>query len=147
MIDELDRKILRLLQKDARLSYREIAKELNIAVGTVHNRIKRMEENGVLKAFYPKVDYEKIGYGLTAIIGIQAQGKKIVEIEKQIAKDSHVMCVYDVTGDYDIIIVAKFRNREDMNRFVKSVLAIDGVEKTTTHVAMQIVKEEFTLEP
>jgi len=147
VIDDLDRQILTLLQKDARLSYREIAKELRIAVGTVYNRIKRLEEEGVIKGFYPKLDYEKLGYGLTAIIGIRAQGKRIIEIEKEIAKDDHVMCVYDVTGEFDIIVVAKFRGREDMNKFVKSVLSIDGVEKTTTHVAMEIVKEDMNLKP
>ena len=145
MIDELDRKILSLLQKDARLSYREIAKELNVAVGTVYNRLRRLEEEGVLKGFYPKLDYEKLGYELTAIIGIRAQGKRIIQIEREIAKDDHVLCVYDVTGEYDIIVIAKFKGREDMNRFVKKVLAIDGVEKTNTHVAMDIVKEDFTL--
>ncbi len=147
VIDDLDRQILTLLQKDARLSYREIAKELGIAVGTVYNRIKRLEEEGVIKGFYPKLDYEKLGYGLTAIIGVRAQGKRIIEIEKEIAKDDHVMCVYDVTGEFDIIVVAKFRGREDMNKFVKSVLSIDGVEKTTTHVAMEIVKEDMNLKP
>ncbi|ADT83242.1 MULTISPECIES: Lrp/AsnC family transcriptional regulator [Thermococcus] len=145
MIDELDRKILSLLQKDARLSYREIAKKLNVAVGTVYNRLKRLEEEGILKGFYPKLDYEKLGYELTAIIGVRAQGKRIIQIEKEIAKDDHVLCVYDVTGEYDIIVVAKFKGREDMNRFVKKVLAIDGVEKTNTHVAMDIVKEDLVL--
>ncbi|MBO8173629.1 MAG: Lrp/AsnC family transcriptional regulator [Thermococcus sp.] len=145
MIDELDRKILSLLQKDARLSYREIAKELNVAVGTVYNRLKRLEEEGILKGFYPKLDYEKLGYELTAIIGVRAQGKRIIQIEREIAKDAHVLCVYDVTGEYDIIVIAKFKGREDMNRFVKKVLAIDGVEKTNTHVAMDIVKEDFVL--
>lgn len=145
MVDELDRKILSLLQKDARLSYREIAKELNVAVGTIYNRLKRLEEEGVLKGFYPKLDYEKLGYELTAIIGIRAQGKRIIQIEREIAKDDHVLCVYDVTGEYDIIVIAKFKGREDMNRFVKKVLAIDGVEKTNTHVAMDIVKEDFIL--
>ncbi|HIP88913.1 MAG TPA: Lrp/AsnC family transcriptional regulator [Thermococcus paralvinellae] len=145
MIDELDRKILSLLQKDARLSYREIAKELDVAVGTVYNRLRKLEEEGVLKGFYPKLDYEKLGYELTAIIGIRAQGKRIIQIEREIAKDDHVLCVYDVTGEYDIIVIAKFKGREDMNRFVKKVLAIDGVEKTNTHVAMDIVKEDFIL--
>ncbi|AHF79741.1 Lrp/AsnC family transcriptional regulator [Thermococcus paralvinellae] len=145
MIDELDRKILSLLQKDARLSYREIAKKLNVAVGTVYNRLKRLEEEGILKGFYPKLDYEKLGYELTAIIGVRAQGKRIIQIEREIAKDDHVLCVYDVTGEYDIIVIAKFKGREDMNRFVKKVLTIDGVEKTNTHVAMDIVKEDFVL--
>ncbi len=145
LVDELDRKILSLLQRDARLSYREIAKELKVAVGTVYNRLKRMEERGIILGFAPKLNYEKLGYELTAIIGIKAQGKKIIEIEREIAKNEHVTCVYDVTGEYDIIAVAKFRGREDMNRFVKWLLSIDGVEKTNTHVAMDIVKEDLQL--
>lgn len=145
LVDELDRKILSLLQRDARLSYREIAKELKVAVGTVYNRLKRMEEKGIILGFAPKLNYEKLGYELTAIIGIKAQGKKIIQIEQEIAGNEHVLCVYDVTGEYDIIAVAKFRGREDMNRFVKWLLSIDGVEKTNTHVAMDIVKEDLQL--
>ncbi|MFA4646031.1 Lrp/AsnC family transcriptional regulator [Pyrococcus kukulkanii] len=146
-LDELDRKILAILLRDSRTSYREIAKELNVAVGTIYNRIKKLEDSGVIQSFTVKINYEAIGYELTTIIGIKAQGKKIREIERIISKDKHVTCVYDVTGEYDIIVVAKFRNREDMNRFVKSVLSIDGVEKTNTHVALEIVKEDFRLEP
>ncbi|WP_461863786.1 Lrp/AsnC family transcriptional regulator [Thermococcus sp.] len=145
LVDDLDRKILSILQRDARLSYREIAKELKVAVGTVYNRLKRMEEKGILLGFTPKLNYEKLGYELTAIIGIKAQGKKIIQIEREIAENDHVLCVYDVTGEYDIIAVAKFRGREDMNRFVKWLLSIDGVEKTNTHVAMDIVKEDLEL--
>ncbi len=145
MVDELDRKIISILQKDARLSYREIAKKVGVAVGTVYNRIKRLEEEGIILGFAPKLDYTKLGYDLTTIIGVKAQGKRIVDIEKEIAKDPHVACVYDVTGEYDIIVIAKFKGREDMNRFVKKLLRIDGVEKTYTHVAMDIVKEDLTL--
>ncbi|BAA30804.1 151aa long hypothetical transcriptional regulator [Pyrococcus horikoshii OT3] len=146
-LDALDRKILEILLKDSRTSYREIAKDLNVAVGTIYNRIKKLEDSGVIQAFTVKLNYESIGYDLTAIIGIKAQGKKIREIERIIAKDKRVTCVYDVTGEYDIIVIAKFRNREDMNRFVKGVLSIDGVEKTNTHVVLEIVKEDFRLEP
>ncbi|WP_048058136.1 Lrp/AsnC family transcriptional regulator [Pyrococcus yayanosii] len=147
LIDELDRKIIRVLLRDARISYREIAKELDVAVGTIYNRVKRLEEEGVIEGFYPKLNYEKVGYDLTVIIGIKAQGKRIRDIEREIARDEHVMCVYDVTGEYDIIVIAKFRNRKDMNTFVKKILSIDGVEKTNTHVALEVVKEDFRLEP
>ena len=144
-MDELDLRILSLLQGNARLSYREIARELKVAVGTVYNRIKRMEEEGVIRGFAPVLDYEKIGFGLTAVIGIKAQGKRIVEIEREIAKSDRVMLVYDTTGEYDIFVVAKFRDRADMNRFVKWLLSLDGVEKTNTSVAMQVVKEDMRL--
>lgn len=142
MVDELDIKIISLLQKNARLSFREIARELDVAVGTVYNRIKKLEENGVIKGYAPVLDYEKLGFGLTALIGVKAQGRKIQEIERKIAEKSRAMMVYDITGEFDIFVIAKFRDREDMNRFVKWLLSLDGVEKTNTSVAMQVVKEE-----
>ncbi|WP_297476906.1 Lrp/AsnC family transcriptional regulator [Thermococcus sp.] len=144
-MDELDRRILALLQKNARLSYREIARELKVAVGTVYNRVKRMEETGVIRGYTPILDYEKLGFGLTAVIGVKAQGRKIVEIEREIAKSDRVMLVYDTTGEYDIFVVAKFRDRADMNSFVKWLLSLEGVEKTNTSVAMQVVKEDTRL--
>ncbi|MBP1911925.1 DNA-binding Lrp family transcriptional regulator [Thermococcus stetteri] len=142
VVDELDMKILALLQKNARLSYREIAKELGIAVGTVYNRIKRLEESGIIKGYAPILDYEKLGFGLTALIGIKAQGKKIIEIERKIAENGRAIMVYDITGEFDIFVIAKFKDRADMNSFVKWLLSLDGVEKTNTSVVMQVVKEE-----
>ena len=145
MVDELDLKILALLQENSRLSYREIARELKVAVGTVYNRVKRMEEEGIIKGFAPVLDYEKLGFGLTAVIGIKAQGRKIMEIEREIARKNQVIIVYDITGEFDIVVVAKFKDRADMNRFVKWLLSLDGVEKTNTSVAMQVVKEDFRI--
>ncbi|WP_297500476.1 Lrp/AsnC family transcriptional regulator [Thermococcus sp.] len=142
MVDELDRKIIALLQENARFSYREIARELNVAVGTVYNRIKRLEEEGVIKGYSPLLDYEKLGFGLTALIGVKAQGRKITEIEGRIAEKGNAMMVYDITGEFDIFVIAKFRDREEMNRFVKWLLSLEGVEKTNTSVAMQVVKED-----
>jgi len=145
-MDDLDVKILRLLQKNGRLSYREIARELKVAVGTVYNRMKKMEEKGIILRFVPVIDYEKVGFGLTAIIGVRANGKRIVGIEREVAKHPRVTSVYDVTGEYDIYIIAKFKDREDMNRFVKWLLSIDGVERTNTSVVMKIVKEGTEVE-
>ncbi|GAB6135989.1 Lrp/AsnC family transcriptional regulator [Thermococcus prieurii] len=142
MVDELDLKIISLLQRNARLSFREIARELDVAVGTVYNRIKKLEEEGVIRGYTPVLDYEKLGFGLTALIGIKAQGRKIAEIERKIAEKTRAMMVYDITGEFDIFVIAKFKDREDMNRFVKWLLSLDGVEKTNTSVAMQVVKEE-----
>ena len=142
MVDELDIKILNILQKNARLSYREIAKELGVSVGTVYNRVKRLEKSGVIKGYTPLIDYEKIGFGLTALIGIKAQGKKIIELEKRISECKQVTMIYDITGEFDIFVVAKFKDRADMNRCVKWLLSLDGVEKTNTSVVMQVIKED-----
>ncbi len=103
-----------------------------------------MRRAGVIKGYAPPiVDYEKLGFGLTALVGVKAQGgKKIIEIERKIAESGRAMMVYDITGEFDIFVIAKFKDRADMNRFVKWLLSLDGVEKTNTSVVMQVVKEE-----
>jgi DNA-binding Lrp family transcriptional regulator len=73
---------------------------------------------------------------------VKARGRKITEIEGKIAGKKNALMVYDITGEFDIFVIAKFRDREEMNRFVKWLLSLEGVEKTNTSVAMQVVKEE-----
>jgi len=68
-----------------------------------------------------------------------------MEVENEIAKLPNTCLVYDVTGDYDAIVVAKFRNRKELNNFVKTILSLNYVERTNTHVVLNSVKEDFRL--
>ncbi|MEM0302876.1 MAG: Lrp/AsnC family transcriptional regulator [Archaeoglobaceae archaeon] len=145
-IDEIDLNILKELQKDARKSLKEIAEKVGVAEGTVYNRINKMRNMGIIKKFIPILDYSSLGYDITAIIGITAEGGQIVEIEKEIAKEKSVTAVYDVTGDYDILIVAKFENREKLNEFVKKLLGMKSVKKTYTMLVLNVVKEAHMIE-
>lgn len=142
-LDEIDCKILKLLQTDSRLSYNKIASKLDISVGTAYNRIKNLEERGIIQGYTAKVDAEKAGYGLTVLILIQAEGKHLIEVENEISKKENVICVYDITGDFDIAVIARFKDREDLNQFIKATLSIPYVKRTVTNVALSIVKEDF----
>ena len=141
-IDDLDLKIIRELQKDARQSYREIAERLKIAEGTVYNRVNKLLELNVIKRFIPDIDFSKLGYDLVAIIGLMVEGGHLPGIEKKISKKRNVSAVYDVTGDYDAIIVAKFMDRGALNKFVKEILAMPNVKRTYTMVVLNVMKEE-----
>ncbi|MCS7098507.1 MAG: Lrp/AsnC family transcriptional regulator [Candidatus Methanomethyliaceae archaeon] len=143
LLDNIDINILRELQSNCRASYRDIANKLGLSIGTVHNRIKRMKEIGIIKGFSVIVDAEKIGYELTAVILMQVDGGHIIEVEKIIASTKPVIAVYDITGDFDIIVIAKFRNREELNTFIKDVLKIPHVRRTVTSIALNIVKERI----
>lgn len=145
-LDRLDLEILKSLQKDARKSLREMAKELGVVEGTVYNRINKMVRMGLIKKFIPLVDYSKLGYDLTAIIGIVAEGGHLVEIENEIAKYGNVTAVYDVTGEFDIIVVARFKDRESLNEFVKKLGAMENVKKTYTMLVLNVVKESYLIE-
>ncbi len=141
--DTVNVQILNLLQEDSRLSYNKIAKKIGISVGTAYNRIKHLEAKGILKSYTILVDPVKLGYGLTAIILIQAEGGHIIEAEKKIAEDTCVTAVYDITGDYDAVVIAKFKDRNSMNQFVKRLLASPHVKRTVTNVVLNTVKENF----
>ena len=106
--DEIDKKIVNEYLQDSRLSYREIAKRLGLAVGTIMTRTKKLELQGIIKDYTVILDHNKLGYDLTAITEITVSKGKLIEMEKEIAKMKVTCAVYDVTGDNDAIIIAKF---------------------------------------
>lgn len=142
-VDDIDRNIIRLLQEDSRKSFNKIAESLGIAVGTAYNRVKTLEDKGILKGYTIIVDPTKLGYGLTALILIQADGRYLSEVEKELAKLDEVISIYDITGDYDIAVVARFMNRATLNSFIKSTLKMPHVSKTVTNVVLNVVKEDL----
>lgn len=144
-LDEVDLQILRMLQADSRTSYRKIANALEIAVGTVYNRIKRLEDEKVFKAYTVMVDPTKIGYDLTAVILIQAEGPHLADVEKEIARSDYTICIYDITGDFDIAVIARFKNRSMLNNFIKEILRMPHVTRTVTNVTLNVVKEDFRI--
>lgn len=142
MIDELDRKIVRALNANARRSFREIAKEVGTSAPSVIHAVKRLESAGVIKGYVPVVDPEYFGIGLSAIIAVRISKGKLLETQRRIAQDPHVAAVYDVTGDWDSFVVGRFSGREDLNGFIKGLLAIPHVDRTVTHIVLNVVKEE-----
>ncbi|MCS7386032.1 MAG: Lrp/AsnC family transcriptional regulator [archaeon GB-1867-005] len=142
-LDEIDIKIIKELQKNAKQTYRELSDKLGLAIGTIYNRIKKLEENGVIRNFTINLDYSKLGYDLTAIIMMQVEGPYIIEIEKRLANYEEVMSVYDITGEFDIAVIAKFVDREHLNKFIKGILTMPHIKRTVTSIALSVVKENF----
>ncbi len=143
MVDELDTRILQQLAKNARQSYREIARKIHVSTGTVLTRIKRLEETGIIRGYTAMLDTERLGYQLTALTEIVVSKGKLLEMEREIARLSPVCAVYDITGTTDAIVIGKFRNREELSNFTKSLLAMPFVERTNTHLVLTTVKEDF----
>jgi DNA-binding Lrp family transcriptional regulator len=142
MADELDRKIIQALNRNARKSYREIAREVGTSVTAVIHRIKKFEETGAVKGYIPVVDQEHFGLSLSAIIALRISRGKLLDIQQEIARDRRIAAVYDVTGDWDSIIVGYFRDRNDLNDFIKQLLVLENVDRSITHIVLNVVKEE-----
>ncbi|HIH00817.1 TPA: Lrp/AsnC family transcriptional regulator [Thermoplasmata archaeon] len=88
------------------------------------------------------IDATKLGYDLTAIIGVKVIHGHILETERDLAKDPAVYAVFDSTGDWDAIIMARFKNRVELNDYVKRALDHENVDKTYTQVVLNITKDE-----
>ena len=144
-LNETDKKILENLLEDARFSSRQIAKNVGVSVGTVLSRIKKMENDGIIKGYSAILDHEKLGYELTVVTEITVSKGRLVEMENEIAKNPNVCGVYDVTGLTDAVIIAKFKSREELGKFTKLLLALPYIERTNTHVVLTTVKENFSV--
>ncbi len=144
-IDAIDMRIISLLQDDSRLSYNKIALKVGISVGTALHRVKRLEDRGILKGYTVILDPNKIGFGLTAIVLIQAEGKHLMDVEKEVAKIQNVISVYDITGDFDFIVISRFKDRDSLNAFIKGLLNIPYVKRTVTNMALNVIKEDFRI--
>jgi len=142
-IDDVDRKIIRLLQKDSRKSFNKLSEGVEIAVGTAYNRVKNMEDKGIIKGYSVLLDSDKLGYNLTALILVEADGQYLSEVENELAKLDEVISIYDITGEYDIAVISRFKDRTQLNKFIKSILRMPHVINTTTNVVLNVVKEDF----
>lgn len=144
-LDKTDERILRNLMVDARLSARQLALKLGMSTVTVLSRMKKLEKEKIIKGYTALIDHEKLGYNLTAIIEIIAKKDKIIDIEVEISKMDNVCGVYDITGNTDTLVIAKFKSRNELSEFVKGLASIQNIENTITHVVLNTTKEDFRL--
>jgi len=144
-VDQLDKRILARLLIEGRISFRQMAQEFHTSTSTVSSRVSRLEKLGVIAGYSATVDFEALGYDLTAVTEIMVSKGKMSEMEREIAKLPGVCAVYDVTGEIDGIIVAKFRKREELSRFTKGLLAMRFVERANSHIVLNTFREDFRI--
>jgi len=144
-MDEIDRKIIEVLQKDSRGSYKEIAMEVKISDVAVHKRIKKLAK-GVIKRFTILVDQKEFGRPTTAILMIRCEIGKTPEIADLLSKVDEISEVYTTVGEYDIIAKVHTKDTEGLRRLVENNLRmIRGLNEIRTSIAFTGVKEELSL--
>ena len=131
----------KILMNNSRLSIRKIARMLKLSPGTVQVRIKRLEDLGIIRKYTIDIDLEKLGYQFPVLIDIKVSGGKLKEVEERLKDEENVSAVYDITGEYDITIIARFRNRHDLDNFVKKLQTLENVERTHTKLILNVVCE------
>lgn len=146
MIDDTDVEILDLLKRDGRASFSDIADELDLATSTVAGRVQKLQDKEVITGFSPSIDYEKLGFELTAMIAIKAEAERIVETAGKLESNTRVISFFEVTGETDMIVVSRFLDREDMNSFLKDLQQTEGIKSTETNVILTTPKLEDNME-
>jgi DNA-binding Lrp family transcriptional regulator len=141
MYRDLDLRIIQELQRDGRASLRDLAQRLGVSTTTISKHLQRLRDEGVIRGFKPVLDYAKLGYEITTITQIKAKGKEIPRIVEALEVDDHLTHVYEITGEFDILVIGKFKDQESMNREIKRLLSHPEIEETNTSVVLSIVKE------
>ena len=146
--ENLDAKLVNALLGDGRASLRSLAEDLDVSVTTVSNHLKDLEEEGVIDGYTPKLDYDALGYDVTAIIQLKVEGDALPDVTGRLRDHAQMISVYEVTGDYDIIAVGKFSDTDGMNRQIKTLLNDPDIKESNTSVVLNAASEheQFDLE-
>jgi DNA-binding Lrp family transcriptional regulator len=144
--DNIDIEIIDLLLQDGRASLRSIAEEIGVSVTTVSNHLNEMEQEGIIEGFKPVLSYPDLGYTVTSVLMIKAEGDDILELVEELSEEESFLNVYEVTGDFDVIAIGKFRDTEEMNDIIKDLLNNPMVRETNTNVVLSTVKEDEDVE-
>ena len=129
-MDDIDKKIINILQENDKTQYQRIAKQLDLGASTVHYRIKKLIQNGIITNFSAIIDPEKVGYSTSAVIGLNVDPLKMHDIARQLTMYNEVQLVTTSSGDHDIIINILAEDGKHLWRFINEhIKPIDGVEK------------------
>jgi DNA-binding Lrp family transcriptional regulator len=146
--ENLDRKLVNELLGDGRASLRSLAEELDVSVTTVSNHLSALEEDGIIKGYTPEVDYDALGYDVTAVLQLKVEGSSLVDVTERLKAEDRMISVYEVTGDYDIFAIGKFEDTDGMNAQIKTLLTDPEILESNTSVVLNAAAEheQFMLE-
>ena len=142
MISELERKILISLTENARKSFRSVAKEVGTSTTAVYNNVKKMEKSGLLKGYIPDVDEVMLGFDLVAIMSLRITHGKLISVYEALKDLPPVKLIFDITGDWDAILICYFKERKELDSFLKTELTVPHIERIVTDVVLNVIKDE-----
>ncbi len=139
--DNIDSELINELIGNGRASLRSLGEELDVSVTTVSNHINDLESQDIIRGYTPILDYDKLGYDVTAITHLKVEGSALAEIVDRLRNKDQMISVYETTGDYDIIAIGKFEDTDGMNAQIKELLSDVDIRESNTSVVLNAVKE------
>jgi Lrp/AsnC family leucine-responsive transcriptional regulator len=147
-LDELDKKILRELQKDCRSPLQEIAERVSAPVSTIHYRVKRLEKEGIILRYSAIINQEKLEMDYITVILVRAKyGPNYYEsLGKEIAKVPGVWAVYFSLGQVDFFVLTRAHDRNEYMEILNQLMQIKGIVRTNTNVIARVIKEDIKVD-
>ncbi|MEM6842055.1 MAG: Lrp/AsnC ligand binding domain-containing protein [Bacteroidota bacterium] len=138
-IDNVDLKILALLSEDAKIPYTEIAKKVYVSGGTVHVRMRKMEEMGIVQGTTLNMDYSKLGYDITAFLGIYLEKSSLYNsVVEELKKVPEVVKIHYTTGNYSIFIKIHCRDTKHLREVLHDkIQRVEGIVRTETLISLE----------
>jgi DNA-binding Lrp family transcriptional regulator len=144
-LDDIDKAILRRLQEDARISFKEIAKEVGTSEATIFVRVKKLQKSGVIKAFRAIVNPQSVGKQVTAFALVKAEPKSFPKMLAQLASFEDICEIHDVTGAYYSIVKMRTGTSEQLAQILDRIGQIEGVAGTETVIVLRTIKEDTSI--
>jgi Lrp/AsnC family transcriptional regulator for asnA, asnC and gidA len=139
-MDEIDHQILQFLIKNCRTPFTEIAKKILVSAGTIHVRVKKMEEMGIIKGSTLIIDYDKMGYSFIAYVGlVTVNSKSVSSIIKEIGKIPEVTVAHLTTGKFSVYCKIRAKSTKHAKNIIFRLSDILGVERTETSISLEEV--------
>ncbi len=139
-MDEIDHQILQYLIKNCRTPFTEIAKKILVSAGTIHIRVKKMEELGIIKSSTLVIDYNKMGYSFIAYVGlVTANSNNVTDIIKEIEKIPEVTVAHLTTGKFSVYCKIRAKDTKHAKEIIFKLSDVQGVERTETSISLEEV--------
>ncbi len=137
-IDNVDLKIISLLNEDAKTPYTEIAKKVFVSSGTVHVRMKKLEDMGVVKSATLTIDFSKLGYDISAFLGIYLEKSSLYDsVIEKLKGISEVVSAYYTTGNYSIFAKIICRDTNHLRLVLDKIQKVEGIDRTETLIVLE----------
>ncbi len=138
-IDNIDLKILALLSEDAKMPYTEVAKRVFVSGGTVHVRMRKLEEMGIVKGTTLKMDYSKMGYDITAFLGIFLEKSSLYDqVIKKLFSIPEIVTIHYTTGNYNIFVKLHCKDTNHLKDVLHDkIQKVEGIERTETIISLE----------
>jgi Lrp/AsnC family leucine-responsive transcriptional regulator len=142
MIDQIDLKILSILQNSGRSRLADIAEEVVLPAPAVFERVKKLEANGVIKGYQALLDGKKVGKDITAFIGVSIGNQQDIDkFATQMLRNPDVLECHHITGDESFILKVKSANTTSLEKLLGEIRSVQGVTRTVTRVVLSTAKE------